>query len=408
MPTLIGRRHFIGGALASSVPRAAKSATPRIKLGVLTDAAGSYADIAGPGSFAAVQLAAADFRAVRPDIPVDVVMGDFQLKPDLAVSIVRSWFDEQGIDAVLDVPSSSAALAISHLVRSKDKVALFSGAITTELTGASCSPNHVHWMYDSYSIASGAAHALLSEGGDKWFFIAADNAMGSALTRDASNRVRDEGGSVLGVVRHPATGASDFSSFILQAQTSGANVLALATAGNELVTLVKQVAEFGLRQSGLKIAAFGAEFPLVATLGSDCDGLYVTYNFYANRNEQSQLFARRLAQSTGKPFCSSLHASAYSAAWHYLKTVASMGPDAAKTSGAGTVARMKAIPTEDPVLGSGEIRTDGRKLNPMFLLKGKARNDVQYPGDLLSVVREIPPEAAFLAISPSCKMESVR
>jgi branched-chain amino acid transport system substrate-binding protein len=343
--------------------RARAQSANTIRLGVLADMSGMYRDVTGPTSVACTRLAAQEFAG--HGFNVDVVFADNQNRADIGVNIVRQWFDQGGVDAVVDVGASSVALAVNEVVREKNKVMLNTSSATSDLTGKACTPNTVHWTYDTYMLANSVGGATVRAGGDTWFFITADYAFGHALERDTSSFVRAQGGRILGSVRTPFPGTTDFSSFLVQAQASRAKVIGLANAGTDTTNCVKQAAEFGLARRGVRLASLLMFLTEVRSLGlQTAQGLVCTESFYWDLNDRTRAFTRRARQLVGDAGVASTHAGAYAASLHYLKAVAGMGAAAAKASGAEAVARMKATPTEDDAFGPGTIRVDGRKMHP--------------------------------------------
>ncbi len=397
MMSLSRRAAMFGGAAVASVlrPRRGRAAQP-IRLGILTDMSGPYSEDAGPGSVVAAKLAIADFAQLHPELKVELMSADAGTKTDTYVSLADAWFDREGVDAIFDVPFSAGALALRTVAERRNKVLMLTGPATSDLTGKACGPNHVHWVYDSWSFASSTARAMVQRGGDTWFFIQADYAMGASLTGDASAMIEKLGGKVLGVAKHPFPGTTDFSSYLLQAQASGAKVLGLTNAGADAGNTIKQASEFGLTSHGMKIAATLFHIPQVHAIGlSAAQGLILTDCYYWDRDDASRAFGRRFAAEMKGFMPASTQAGMYSATIHYLKTVLAMGVDAAKADGRATVVRMKEIPTEDPIFGTGRIRQDGRKIHKMYLFEVKAPSDSKYPWDYYRQLSETPAEQAF-------------
>src|SRR5260370_32023503 len=299
-----------------------------VKIGVLTDMSSLYADATGKGSLAAVQMAVADYGAKVKGKPVEVIAADHQNKPDIGVSIARNWYDNEKVDAIFDVPTSSVALPVSALTREKNKININSGGGSSDITGIACSPNTVHWTYDTYALSNVAGRAMVKRGEDTWFFVTADYAFGMALERDAANVVKESGGKVLGDVRHPLN-SSDFSSFLLQAQASKAKVVALANAGGDTTNALKQAAEFGLVQGGQKMIALLQEITDTHSLGIKAtQGLIVTDAFYWDMNEETRAFSKRFNDKVGH-MPTMIQAGLYSATMHYLKAIEAVGSDEA-------------------------------------------------------------------------------
>lgn len=387
-----------GAALAvvttSRAGRARADNPNTIKLGVLTDMAGPYSDLAGPNSIAAVREAAKKFA--NHGFAVEILSADHQNKPDIAANIARQWVDRDGVDAIVDVPGSSAALAVAGITREKNKVFLASGPATAELTGPQCSPNTVHWTYDTYMLANSTGTAVVKGSGDTWFFVTADYVFGQSMEKETSRFVKTAGGKVLGSVRFPFPGTTDFSSFLVRAQASGAKVVGLAAGGSDLINAVKQASEFGLTQHGTKLAALVMFITDVHSLGLEsAQGLLLTETFYWDLNDRTRAFTSRLKSNFGVQPPTMVHAGCYASALHYLKAVKEMGVAAAKASGVEAVNRMKAMPTEDDAFGAGSIRADGRALHPAYLFAVKTPAESRSPWDYYKLLRTTPGEEAF-------------
>src|SRR3984885_13999647 len=362
MQTSIGRRALLGaGVAAAALPRRTYAADKPIRIGVLTDMTGAYAANTGPGSVLGTQMAVEDFMQSHPGIKAEVVQADLQLKPDVALAIAADCYDNKGVDVVTDVPLSSAAFAIGDLAKQKDKVAIFTGGASADITGTHCGPNHLHWVYDTWSMPHGVVDASVKEGGDTWFFITADYAFGHSLEHDAAGFVTGAGGKVLGQALAPFPGTTDFSAFIVQAKASGAKVLGLANGGGDTVNCIKQASEFGLMKGGMKVAGLIFLIHDVHGVGlSSAQGVMLTEPFYWNLNDGTRAFAKRFAAKMPGNVPGSVHAGQYSAVTHYLKAVVSVGYDKAKASGRTVIEAMKAMPTNDPLFGEGSVRKDGR------------------------------------------------
>jgi branched-chain amino acid transport system substrate-binding protein len=362
-----------------------------IKIGVLNDQSGLYADIAGPGSTLAARMAVEDFGAAAKGMKVEIVFADHQNKPDVGSNIARTWYDVDKVDVILDVPTSSVALAVSQITREKGKAFLVSGAATSDLTGKACSPNTIHWTYDTWMLANGTGSAIVKTGGDTWFFITADYAFGHALERDTEAVVLKNGGKVLGRVRHPFPG-TDFSSFLLQAQASKAKILGLANAGGDTINSVKQAAEFGIVGGGQNLAGMLVFITDIHGIGlPTAQGLIFTESFYWDLNDQTRAWAKRFAAANGGKYPSMVQAGVYSSVLHYLKAI-----DAIKTDdGTKVIAQMKAMPTDDPLFGKGTIRADGRKLHPAYLVEVKKPSESKAPYDYYKIRATIPADQAF-------------
>ena len=362
-----------------------------LRIGVLNDMSSVYADFQGPGSVIAAQMAIEDF-AKQSKRKVEVVSADHQNKPDVGAGIARRWLDVEGVDMIVDLPNSAVALAVGDIVREKNKVAIGSGAGTALLTGARCSPNFVHWTYDTWANGHALARGVLEAGGKTWFFVTADYAFGHDLEKQASDEVREGGGKIIGNVRHPL-GASDFSSYLLQAQASGAEVVALANAGGDTTNSVKQAAEFkiGAKQ---KIVSLIFDLQSVPALGlNTAQGLVGINAFYWDMNDQTRAWSKRFQERHPKKMMPNhMHAGVYAAVLHYLKAVDKVG---SPSDGAAVVAAMKAMPTDDPLFGKGTIRADGRKIHPMYLLQVKTPTESKSEWDVFKVIGTIPADKAF-------------
>jgi branched-chain amino acid transport system substrate-binding protein len=366
-----------------------------IKIGVLNDMSGLYADLTGPGSVIAAKMAVEDFGAAKKGMKVEVIGADHQNKPDVASTIARTWYDSDKVDVIVDVPTSSAALAVNQITKEKSKAFLVSGAATSDLTGKACSPNTIHWTYDTWMLANGTGAAIVKTGGDSWFFLTADYAFGHALERDTAAVVTKNGGKVLGSVRTPFPG-TDFSSFLLQAQASKAKIIGLANAGGDTINSIKQAAEFGIVSAGQNLAGMLVFLTDVKALGlNTAQGLIFTTTYYWDRDEASRAFAKRFsAQAPRNNYPTMIHAGVYSSVLHYLKAV-----EAAKTDdGTKVIAKMKEMPTDDPLYGKGSVRADGRKIHPAYLVEVKKPSESKGPWDLLKVRATIPADQAFRPI----------
>jgi branched-chain amino acid transport system substrate-binding protein len=380
-----------GLALAASTGAAsAQISDDVVKIGVLTDMSSLYADATGKGSLAAVQMAVADYGGKVKGKPVEIVSADHQNKPDVGVSIARNWYDNEKVDAIFDVPTSSVALPISALTREKNKIHINSGGGTSDLTGVACSPNTVHWTYDTYSLSNVAGKAMVKRGEDTWFFVTADYAFGMALERDAANVVKENGGKVLGDVRHPLN-SSDFSSFLLQAQASKAKVIGLANAGGDTQNALKQAAEFGIVQAGQKVAALLVEITDVHSLGIKAtQGLIVTDAFYWDTNDETRAFSNRFNEKVGH-MPTMIQAGLYSATMHYLKAIETIGTDEAPK----VMAQMRETPINDFFTKNGKIRIDGRMVHDMYLFEVKKPEESKGPWDLYKLLATVPGDEAF-------------
>jgi branched-chain amino acid transport system substrate-binding protein len=399
MSARFSRRSLLSTTLAAGATLAlphgrARAATP-IRIGVLTDMSGPYAADSGQGSIVAAQLAIEDFAKLHPEIAVELISADMQDKPDVAASIAGKWFDRDGVDVVVDVPVSSAALAVAGVARQKNKVAILNPG-TSELTGKACGPNHVHWAFDTYSLAASTGKAVLAEGGKSWYFIQADYAFGASLVADASGIIQAGGGKVMGAVKYPFPGTTDFSSYLLQAQSSGAKVIALANAGADAANSIKQANEFGITQGGARLAALLCFISQIHGIGLQAaQKLLLTEAFYWNLNDATRALSARFAAKMNGAKPGTIQAGTYSGVLHYLKAVAAMGVDAAKANGAAAVQEMKKLPTDDAAFGKGRVREDGRKIHDMHLFQVKTPAESKEPWDIYKLVRTTPGEEAF-------------
>jgi len=376
-------------ALAAAAPAAAQSVN--VKIGVLNDRSGVYADISGVGSEWAAKRAVEDFGATAKGINVEVLAADHLNKPDVGANIARQWIDVEKVDAIVDVPTSSVALAVNAIVREKNKVHLNSGAATSDLTGKACSPNTVHWTYDTWALANGTGNAIVKQGGKTWFFLTADYAFGHALERDTAAVVEKAGGKVLGSVRVPFPG-TDFSSFLLQAQSSGAQVIGLANAGGDTINSIKQAAEFGIVQGGQSLAGLLIFVTDVHALGlKAAQGLIFTSPWYWDQDENSRAFSKAYFKELNRMPGYTV-AGVYSAVIHYLKAVEAL-KDA--SDGKKVVAKMKEMPTEDKLMGKGSIRIDGRHIHDMFLYEVKKPEESKYAWDYYKLRAKIPAAEAW-------------
>jgi branched-chain amino acid transport system substrate-binding protein len=381
-------------ASAASLLWASAALAVDVKIGVLNDRSGVYADLSGEGSVIAAQMAVEDFGAEAKGINVEIISADHQNKPDIASNIARQWYDTEGVDMIVDVPTSSAALAVSQVTKEKNKVFIDSGAGSTDLTGKSCTPNTIHWTYDTFALANGTGRALVAEGLDTWFFITADYEFGHSLEENTTKVVEAAGGKVLGSVRHPFPG-QDFSSFLLQAQASGAKVIGLANAGGDTVNTIKQANEFGIVQGGQTLAGLLIFITDVHALGLEtAQGLVLTEAFYWDLNDDTRAWSERFAERHGGNMPTMVHAGVYSGVLHYLKAVEATGGKETEA----LMSWMKGNPTSDPLFGEGEVRADGRKIHDMYLFRVKAPDASKGPWDYYELVRTIPAAEAFRPI----------
>jgi len=365
-----------------------------VKVGVLTDMSSLYADATGPGSVLAAKMAAADFMKDHPNVKIEVISGDHQNKPDIGTQLANQWYDVEKVDMIVDVPNSGVALAINQVTRDKNKVFVGSGPATSDLTGPKCSPNTVHWTYDTWMLANGTGKAVVKTGGDTWFFLTSDYAFGHALERDTMAVVEANGGKVLGKVRHPIN-SSDFSSFLLQAQSSKAKVIGLANAGGDTINSIKQASEFGIVKGGQSLAGLLVFATDVNALGlQTAQGLVLTETFYWDLNDATRAWTKRWHAERNAPnkYPAMNQAGVYAGTLHYLKAVLALKSAA---DGKAVVAKMKELPTDDPLFGKGTIRADGRKLHPAYLFEVKKPEESKYPGDFYKLRATIPADEAF-------------
>jgi branched-chain amino acid transport system substrate-binding protein len=362
-----------------------------VRIGVLNDQSSLYADLAGQGSVVAARMAVEDFGAEKKGMKVEIVSADHQNKADVGSAIARQWYDVDKVDAIVDVPNSGVALAVNQITRDKGKALLVSGAATADLTGKACSPNTIHWTYDTWALANGTGNAIVKTGGDTWFFITADYAFGHALERDVEAVVLKNGGKVLGKVRHPLNTA-DFSSFLLQAQSSKAKIVGLANAGGDTTNSIKQAAEFGIVKGGQSLAGLLVFITDVHGLGlPTAQGLIFTETFYWDQNDKTRAFGKRFAERDKGIHPTMIHAGVYSAVTHYLKAVEALKSD----DGTKVIAKMKEMPTDDPLFGKGTVRADGRKIHPAYLVEVKKPAESKAPWDYYKIRATIPADQAF-------------
>ncbi|MCA3375546.1 MAG: ABC transporter substrate-binding protein [Roseomonas sp.] len=396
----VSRRNVLAGAAATGalpLSLARAQAANTVRIGVMTDMSGMYRDNTGPTSVAAAREAASEFGASH-GFRVEIIEADHQNRPDVGVNLARQWYD-QGVDLIIDVPTSSVGLAVSNVAREKNKAYINVGSATADLTGTQCSPNTIHWAYDTFMLARSTGGATVRAGGDTWFFITADYAFGHALERDTTNFVRAAGGRIIGQVRTPFPGTTDFSSFLVQAQASRAKVIGLANAGADTQNCVKQAAEFGLTRRGIKLASLLLFVNDVHGLGlQTAQGLVCTESFYWDLNDKTRAWTERMLRRVPTNYPNMIHAGCYSGTLHFLKTVAAMGVPAAKASGLDLVNRMKAQPSEDDLYGKAVIRPDGRRLIPSYLFEVKTPAESRKPWDYYKLLQTTPAEEAFRPI----------
>ena len=382
--------------LAAISPVMAQISDNKVKIGILTESSGVYADLAGSGSIVAAKMAIEDFGGKVKGMPIEIVSANHQNKPDIAANIAKEWYDVGSVDVIADLPNSAVALAVSEIAKVKKKPALIVNPGSSEITGSKCSPYSVHWTYDTWALAHGTASAITKAGGKSWFFITADYAFGKAMEADATKFIKSDGGTVLGSVRHPLD-TPDMSSFLLQAQNSKAKIIGLANAGNDFVDTVKQAREFHIAQDGSqRLVGLLVFLSDIKALGlEDAKGIELTTAFYWDRTDATRAWTKRYAALNDGKYPNMTHAGVYSAVLHYLKAVAAAGTD----DGTAVIAKMKELPTNDPLFGEGKIRADGRKIHPMYIYQVKTPEELKYPYDFYKPIATIPEEEAFRPMS---------
>ena len=374
----------------------AQAADDVVKIGVLTDLSATYSDFAGAGSVWAAKRAVEDYLKAHPGMKVEVVSADHQNKPDIAANAARQWFDTDGVDVIVDLVTSSVALAVINIAKEKNKVALVSGAGSSDISGKACTANSIHWTYDTWALANATGSAVVKTGGDSWFFLTADYAFGQALERDTSAVVIKSGGKVLGAAKHPFP-TQDFSSYLLQAQASKAKVIGLANAGADTTNAIKQAAEFGIVQGGQSLAGLLVVMSDIHALGlKTAQGLTLTESWYWDMTDANRAFAKDYAAANNGKHPNSIHAGVYSQVTHYLKAVEALKSD---NDGAAVVAKMKELPTDDPLYGKGSVRADGRKIHDMFLFEVKKPEESKKPYDYYKLRATIPAAEAWRPIA---------
>jgi branched-chain amino acid transport system substrate-binding protein len=394
----LSRRALLGTAAAVPLVGGASRARAQantIRIGVLNDQSGPYRDTGGLTSVVCTKQAVEEFAS--KGFNVEVIAADHQNKPDIGAAIARQWFDRDGVDMILDVPTSSVALAVAAVAKEKNKLHINIGAATVEMTGKSCAPSVLHWVYDTYMLAKSTGGATVRSGGDSWYFITADYAFGHQLQKDTTAMVTAAGGKVAGSSAYPFPGTSDFSSFLLQAQSSGAKVLGLCNAGADTVNSIKQASEFGIK---MRIAAMLMFITDVNAVGLDiAQGLTLTESFYWDMNDRTRAFTNRVRPKTPNNWPNMIHAGCYSATLHFLKAIGDMGVPAAKVSGTAIAERMKAMPIDDDAMGTGSIRKDGRALFPSYLFQVKKPAESKSKWDYYNLVATTPADQAWRPIS---------
>jgi branched-chain amino acid transport system substrate-binding protein len=391
---------FLGTALALAAGGGAMAQDKNIKIGVLTDNSGLYSDLGGVGSTLAAQMAVEDSGLAAKGWKIDLISADHQNKPDIATTIARQWIDVEKVDIFMDVLNSGVGLAVNNVVKEKNSIMINTGAATSDLTNAQCSPNTVHWVYDTYMLANSTGQALVKAGGDTWYFLTADYAFGHALERDTTAVVVKSGGKVIGTVKHPLN-SSDFSSFLLQAQASKAKIIGMANAGGDTTNTIKQASEFGIVAGGQKLAGLLLFITDVHSLGLKvAQGLSFTETFYWDLNDGTRAFSKRFSERMkNKAMPSMVQAGVYSGLIHYFKTLEAMSGN--PHDGAKVVAKMKELPTDDALFGKGSIRADGRKIHPAYLFEVKKPEESKGPWDYYKLIGTTPAEQAFRPLSES-------
>jgi branched-chain amino acid transport system substrate-binding protein len=391
---------LLGTALAVTTAGVAFAQDKTVKIGALSDQSGLYADLGGPGSTLAAQMAIEDSGLAAKGWKIDIISGDHQNKPDIGTAIARQWFDVDKVDVIVDVPNSGVALAVNNVIKEKNGVYINSGAATSDLTNAQCSPNTVHWTYDTYMLAHTTGQALVKAGGDSWFFLTADYAFGAALERDTTAVVTANGGKVVGGVKHPLN-TPDFSSFLLQAQASKAKIIGLANAGGDTTNTIKQAAEFGIVKGGQKLAALLLFLTDVKAIGLEtAQGLNFTETFYWDMNDQTRAFSKRFAEkmkNNAPP--TMVQAGVYAGVRHYFKALEALGGN--PHDGVKVVEKMKSMPTEDDLFGKGEIQPNGRTIHNAYLFEVKKPSESKGPWDFYKLVGTVPGDQAFTPLSES-------
>ena len=387
MQPFLSRAALLAAGLLSGLATAQADEKP-LRIGVLNDQSGIYADMAGPGSVIAAQMAVEDFGGTVLGRPIEIVAGDHQNKPDVGAAIVSRWIDQDNVEVIADIPTSSVLLAVQEIGRTKNKLVLASTGGSSDFTGKACAPTGIHWTYDTYALAAGTGASLAKDG--PWFFITADYAFGTALERETKTAVLKNGGKVVGSVRHPQ-GTADFSSFLLQAQGAGAKLIAFANSGADQVNAIKQANEFGIPQSGIKLAGLYLHITDIHAIGLPvAQGLILTQGFYWDLNEETRAWSKRF-YVRHKAMPTMGQAGTYSAILHYLKAVKAAGTTDTQT----VVAQMKATPVDDFFSHGGRIREDGRMVHDLYLLQVKTPAEQKYPWDYLKLIRVIPGDEAF-------------
>ncbi len=398
---ILSRRTLMAGAAAATTIGGAKAqAANTIRIGVLTDLSGQYRDNSGPTSVLAAHQAVEDFKPEGHGFRVEILSADHQQKPDVGLTIARQWFDRDGVDAIADLNNTAIALAVGGVAKDKNKALLITGAASAELTGKYCSDHGIHFAPDTYGDAHSTGGAVLQSGGDSWFLVVADYTFGHALEAETRRLVEAAGGKVVGSAAYPFPGTTDYSSFLLQAQASGAKVVGFCNTGGDMESCVKQAHEFGLGQGGMRVVSLFGFITEVKSMGlQTAQGLLVSETFYWDMNERTRAFTKRFVVKSPANYPSSLHAACYAGVTHYLKAVAGMGVAQAKASGADAIAAMKRMPTDDDCFGTVTIRADGRFLCPVYLFRAKTPAASKNPWDVYELVATTPGDKAFRPLS---------
>ena len=390
------RSTALAAILLAPLSATAQVSTDAVKIGILNDQSGVYADFGGKWSYEAARMAVEDFGGKVLDKPIEVVTADHQNKPDIASNLARQWYDRDGVDAIMELTTSSVALAIQQLTKEKKRINIVTGAASTDLTGKQCSPYGFHWAYDTRALAVGTGGALVEQGGDSWFFLTADYAFGYSLEEETARYVQSKGGKVSGKVRHPLS-ASDFSSFLLQAQGSKAKIVGLANAGLDTSNSIKQAAEFGIVQGGQRLAALLFTLAEVHGLGlGAAQGLVLTEGYYWDLDDTSRAFARKFMARTGR-MPNMVHAGTYSAVTQYLKAIRAAGTDDADA----VAKKLREMPVDDFFARNGKVLPNGRMVHDMYLFQVKAPGESKGPYDYYKHLSTISGDQAFATVAES-------
>ena len=402
--TGLSRRRFAQasaiGAATLFTPYIARAQAKTIKIGIMSDMSGPYSEATGQGDVITAKFAVEDFNKEHPDIHVEVISGDMLLKPDVGAALARQWYDQDGVDAIFDIPQSAVTLAVNRIAQEKDKVVITTSAGTADLSGKWCTPNYVHWTFDLWANANGVVRGLMADKADTWFFILADYISGHAMADDAAGILAKLGGKELGRAAYAFPGTTDFSSYLLQGKASGAKVICLANAGDDTANCIKQAHEFGIPQSGVRLATLVLQDYIIKSVGLETSQALVgTMPWVWNMNDAAIAFSDRFTPLYHGNKPNFYHAGSYSAVTHYLKAVAALGVDAAKGSGRAAVAQMKAIPVDDPLYGRGTVREDGKYVHTEYVWETKTVAESKGPWDFFKKVSTIPADQAFKTVS---------